>query len=110
LQSIAQIDDDYLRERTADVKDAAQRLLENLSGATAQHIEIPQDAVLVAEDLSPADLSMIEGDRFRGIVLATGELATVGTDSGKIFRDSYGGGGREFAGISTSGGFPRRRR
>jgi phosphotransferase system, enzyme I, PtsP len=85
LQSIAQIDDDYLRERTGDVKDAAQRLLENLSGATAQHIEIPEDAVLVAEDLSPADLSMLEGDRFRGIVLATGGVTTHASILAKSF-------------------------
>jgi phosphotransferase system, enzyme I, PtsP len=85
LQSIAQIDDDYLRERTADVKDAAQRLLENLSGATAQHIEIPEDAVLVAEDLSPADLSMLEGDHFRGIVLATGGVTTHASILAKSF-------------------------
>jgi phosphoenolpyruvate-protein phosphotransferase len=85
LQSIAQIEDDYLRERTADVKDAAQRLLENLSGATAQHIEVPEDAVLVAEDLSPADLSVLEGDRFRGIVLATGGVTTHASILAKSF-------------------------
>jgi len=85
LQSIAQIDDDYLRERTGDVKDAAQRLLENLSGATAKQIEIPEDAVLVAEDLSPADLSMLEGDHFRGIVLATGGVTTHASILAKSF-------------------------
>ncbi|HKY08244.1 MAG TPA: phosphoenolpyruvate-utilizing N-terminal domain-containing protein, partial [Candidatus Binatia bacterium] len=72
LKSIGSIDDDYLRERTTDVKDAAQRLLENLSGMPGQQYDIPDDAVLVAEDLSPADLSMLEGDKFRGIALATG--------------------------------------
>ncbi len=56
---------DYLRERTTDVKDAAQRLLENLSGASGQQYDVPEDAVLVAEDLSPADLSMLEGDKFQ---------------------------------------------
>ena len=48
LQSISQIDDSYLRERTSDVKDAAQRLLENLSGAANHGPNIPEDAVLVA--------------------------------------------------------------
>lgn len=85
LQSIAQIEDNYLRERTADVKDAAQRLLENLSGATDHHLEIPKDAVLVAEDLSPADLSMLEGDHFRGIILATGGVTTHASILAKSF-------------------------
>jgi phosphotransferase system enzyme I (PtsP) len=85
LQSIAQIEDNYLRERTADVKDAAQRLLENLSAATDHHLEIPKDAVLVAEDLSPADLSMLEGDHFRGIILATGGVTTHASILAKSF-------------------------
>jgi phosphotransferase system enzyme I (PtsP) len=85
LQSIAQIEDNYLRERTADVKDAAQRLLENLSGAPDHHLEIPKDAVLVAEDLSPADLSMLEGDHFRGIILATGGVTTHASILAKSF-------------------------
>jgi phosphoenolpyruvate-protein phosphotransferase len=85
LQSIAQIDDNYLRERTTDVKDAAQRLLENLSGVSGQQIEVPNDAVLVAEDLSPADLSMLEGDRFKGIVLSTGGVTSHASILAKSF-------------------------
>jgi phosphotransferase system enzyme I (PtsP) len=53
LQSISQIDDEYLRERTTDVKDAAQRLLENLSGVSGRQIDIPKDAILVAENPRP---------------------------------------------------------
>jgi phosphotransferase system enzyme I (PtsP) len=85
LQSISKIHDNYLRERTADVKDAAQRLLENLSGAPDHQIDIPKDAVLVAHDLSPADLSMLEGDRFKGIVLATGGVTTHASILAKSF-------------------------
>ena len=85
LSSISQIQNDYLRERTGDVKDAAQRLLENLSGTPDQHIAVPSDAVLVAEDLSPADLSMLEGDHFRGIVLSTGGVTTHASILAKSF-------------------------
>ncbi|HEU4342573.1 MAG TPA: phosphoenolpyruvate--protein phosphotransferase [Candidatus Binatia bacterium] len=85
LQSISQIEDDYLRERTTDVKDAAQRLLENLSGAPDQPGQIPSDAVLVAEDLSPADLSTLEGDHYKGIVLATGGVTSHASILAKSF-------------------------
>ena len=85
LQSISNIDDNYLRERTTDVKDAAQRLLENLSGASGQQYDIPDDAVLVAQDLSPADLSMLEGDKFKGIVLATGGVTSHASILAKSF-------------------------
>lgn len=85
LQSISQIEDNYLRERTTDVKDAAQRLLETLSGAPDHGAEIPKDAVLVAKDLSPADLSMIEGDKFKGIVLSTGGVTSHASILAKSF-------------------------
>jgi phosphotransferase system enzyme I (PtsP) len=85
LHSISNIHDNYLRERTTDVKDAAQRLLENLSGAPGQQYDIPDDAVLVAEDLSPADLSMLEGDKFKGIALATGGVTSHASILAKSF-------------------------
>ncbi|MBM4296310.1 MAG: phosphoenolpyruvate--protein phosphotransferase [Deltaproteobacteria bacterium] len=85
LQTIAKIDDSYLRERTTDVKDAAQRLLENLAGSDGQQYDIPDDAVLVAQDLSPADLSMLEGDKFKGIVLATGGVTSHASILAKSF-------------------------
>lgn len=85
LQSISSIKDNYLRERTTDVKDAAQRLLENLSGVDGQQYDIPDDAVLVAQDLSPADLSMLEGDKFKGIALATGGVTSHASILAKSF-------------------------
>ena len=85
LQSIANIDDSYLRERVTDVRDAAQRLLENLSGMPGQQYDIPADAVLIAEDLSPADLSTLEGDKFRGIALATGGVTSHASILAKSF-------------------------
>jgi phosphotransferase system, enzyme I, PtsP len=85
LETIAKIDDSYLRERTTDVKDAAHRLLENLTGADGQSFDIPDDCVLVAQDLSPADLSMLEGDKFKGIVLATGGVTSHASILAKSF-------------------------
>ncbi|MFQ5683987.1 MAG: phosphoenolpyruvate--protein phosphotransferase [Candidatus Binatia bacterium] len=72
LKSFTRIGDEYLRGRGADVKDVAQRVLETLSGIKEAKVNLPDKAILVAEDLSPADLTLIEGDHFQGIVLSTG--------------------------------------
>ncbi|MBI2361646.1 MAG: phosphoenolpyruvate--protein phosphotransferase [Deltaproteobacteria bacterium] len=85
LQSFTQIEDEYLKERAADVRDVAQRLLENLSGIKEEALVVPHDAILVAEDLSPADLALIERDRFRGIVLATGGVTSHASILAKSF-------------------------
>lgn len=85
LNSIAQIEDEYLREKAADVKDVAQRLLENLSGISEQRVNLPKEAILVADDISPADLTLLEGDHFRGIVLATGGVTSHASILAKSF-------------------------
>ena len=85
LEHVAKIEDSYLRERKTDIKDAAQRLLENLTGVSGRELEIPEDAVLVADDLSPADLSMLEGDHFKGIVLSTGGVTSHASILAKSF-------------------------
>ncbi|HEX9880374.1 MAG TPA: phosphoenolpyruvate--protein phosphotransferase, partial [Candidatus Binatia bacterium] len=76
LRSITKIGDRYLKERGADVRDAAQRVLDNLSGTRGRQLILPKDAILVAEDLSPADVTVIQGDHLRGIVLSTGGVTS----------------------------------
>ena len=85
LQSFSQIEDEYLRERGGDVKDVAHRLLENLSGMKEREVILPKDSVLVAEDLSPADLTLLEGDHFRGIALSTGGVTSHASILAKSF-------------------------
>jgi phosphotransferase system enzyme I (PtsP) len=85
LESFSQIEDEYLRERGADVKDVAHRLLENLSGTKEREVILPRHAILVAEDLSPADLTLLEGDRFLGIVLSTGGVTSHASILAKSF-------------------------
>jgi phosphoenolpyruvate-protein phosphotransferase (PTS system enzyme I) len=52
----ASFDDDYLRERVADVKDVAERVLVNLMGIAHHDLsEIKHDVVIIADDLTPSD-------------------------------------------------------
>jgi phosphoenolpyruvate-protein phosphotransferase (PTS system enzyme I) len=49
-------DDDYLRERVADIKDVAERVLVNLQGVAHHDLsEITHDVVILADDLTPSD-------------------------------------------------------
>src|SRR5688572_16626293 len=52
----ASFDDEYLRERVADVKDVAERVLVNLMGVAHHDLsEITHDVVILADDLTPSD-------------------------------------------------------
>jgi phosphotransferase system enzyme I (PtsI) len=49
-------DDDYLRERVADVRDVAERVLVNLQGLAHHDLsEIKHDVIIIADDLTPSD-------------------------------------------------------
>jgi phosphoenolpyruvate-protein phosphotransferase (PTS system enzyme I) len=52
----ASFEDDYLRERSADVKDVAERVLVNLTGIAHHDLsEIKHDVIIIADDLTPSD-------------------------------------------------------
>ncbi len=57
VQALARIEDEYLRERAADVNDVARRVLKFLMDENKWHDLdlLAQDSVIVAYDLSPSD-------------------------------------------------------
>ena len=68
---MAKVKDPYIRERYADLEDLGNRLLQHLLGAkgTAQAEDLPDDMVLVARNLGPADLLDYDRSRLRAVVL-----------------------------------------
>jgi phosphotransferase system enzyme I (PtsP) len=64
--------DSYLRERAVDVRDAGQRILGHLLGLTHQVLDVDNDAVLVAGELTLSDLAAVEHSRLRAIVTGAG--------------------------------------
>jgi len=56
IEVFSNIEDEYLKERTADVNDVGKRILRNLLGKKRSALEdIQERAVVVAHDLSPSD-------------------------------------------------------
>ena len=65
----AAIDDEYMRERAADVKDIGKRLLRILQGQTD---EVKYEGILVATDLLPSDTASIDFASVSGFITALG--------------------------------------
>ena len=63
--------DSYMRERMHDLDDLANRLLRLLTDQTetAAHGELPQDSVIVARNMGPAELLDYDRSKLRGVVL-----------------------------------------
>ena len=69
-----QVEDDYLRQRLHDIEDLNNRLLQHLAGGgqAAAPVELPEDAVLVAHNMGPAELLDYDRRRLRALVLEEG--------------------------------------
>ncbi len=69
-----QVEDDYLRERLNDLEDLNNRLLQHLAGGgtATPPAELPEDAVLVAHSMGPAELLDYDRKRLRAVVLEEG--------------------------------------
>ena len=68
----AQISDSYLRERLMDIDDVNNRLLMHLTGTQITAADLPENAIIVARDLGPAELLDFMSDRLAGVVLEEG--------------------------------------
>ncbi len=71
----AQARDPYLRERLHDLEDLANRLLRVLAGEKPGVRDLPDDMVLVARNLGPADLLEYPRDKLKGLLLEEGSAA-----------------------------------
>jgi len=74
---MSRVSDPYLRERVHDFDDLANRLLRHLLGGGPRPAErdIPENAVLVARSMGPAELLDYAPGRLKGLVLAEGSAA-----------------------------------
>lgn len=69
MEAFARIDDDYLRERVADIRDVSRRLLNTLQGKSDQNIgALSRQRIVVSRDISPSDSASFEKDQLLALV------------------------------------------
>jgi phosphotransferase system enzyme I (PtsP) len=67
-------EDPYLRERLSDLDDLANRLIRHLMGkaGTAAEKTLPDDAIVIAENMGPAELLDYDRDKLKAVILQQG--------------------------------------
>lgn len=68
--------DPYIKERLHDFEDLANRLLRVLAGDRPGERDLPDDAILVARNLGPADLLEYPRHKLKGLLLEEGSAAS----------------------------------
>ncbi|MCI1966310.1 MAG: phosphoenolpyruvate--protein phosphotransferase [Oscillospiraceae bacterium] len=66
------MDDEYMKGRSADVKDVSDRVIRILTGLSFDDGMDSEPYILAAEDLSPSDTAQIDQDRVLAIVTSGG--------------------------------------
>jgi phosphotransferase system enzyme I (PtsI) len=71
--TLAAIDDDYLRERAADMRDVTSRVLSNLMGHPQQELRsLTEQCIVVAEDIPPSMVATLDKTKVIGFATDVG--------------------------------------
>ena len=77
VDALSRVEDDYLRERAADVKDVSRRIMRSLAGKIGSSLaEINQPCIIVSNDLAPSDAATIKKDRVLGFATDLGSMTS----------------------------------
>ncbi|MBI5393809.1 MAG: phosphoenolpyruvate--protein phosphotransferase [Verrucomicrobia bacterium] len=73
FQVLSKVEDSYLRERAADVRDVARRIMRNLRGEHREDLQhLPGPRIVVAQDLSPSDTALMDRTKVLGFATDAG--------------------------------------
>lgn len=72
-----EIEDEYMRERATDIKDIGNQLMRNLKGVKENAFDgIHEDVILVAHDLTPSDIEVLNRRYILGFVTEVGGVTS----------------------------------
>ena len=71
-EMFAAMDDEYMKARSADVKDISERLVRNLSGEGDNDLSSMEPSIIVADDLSPSETVQMDKKKILAFVTVHG--------------------------------------
>lgn len=86
IRTFQRMDNEYLRERAADVRDLGRRVLEHIQQASKRERVFPKDTILIGEELAASHLAEVSLKNVRAMVSARGSqnshMAIIGRSLG----------------------------
>jgi phosphotransferase system enzyme I (PtsP) len=74
VQAFFAMEDPYLRDRSADMEDIGRRIIDSMEGNDKSPVTLKEKRVIVADDIFPSDLAMLDHDKIQGIVTEKGNV------------------------------------
>lgn len=75
-EMFASMDDAYMRERAADVKDISRRIIGILSGAVQGEIDSDVPVIVAADDLAPSETIQLDKTKILGFITSLGSSSS----------------------------------
>ena len=70
----AEMDDDYMKERAADIRDISERVIANLNGENKSKVVTDEPVIILADDLAPSETVQMEKDKVLSFVTVHGSV------------------------------------
>ena len=70
----AEMDDDYMKERAADIRDISERVIANLNGENKSKVVTDEPVIILADDLALSETVQLEKDKVLSFVTVHGSV------------------------------------
>ncbi|MGA2151699.1 MAG: phosphoenolpyruvate--protein phosphotransferase [Geobacteraceae bacterium] len=72
-EAFASMEDPYLRQRSADMTDIGRRIIDSLDGSEKGREKLQEKRIIVAAEIFPSDLAILDHDKILGILTEKGD-------------------------------------
>ncbi len=62
IEIFSNMEDEYMKERAADIKDVGERIIKNLLGIPTDSLVFSEKVIIIAKDLTPSDTAQMDKD------------------------------------------------
>lgn len=77
IDTMSKLEDEYLKERVADIKDVGRRLIMNITGNVSKSFSnLKENTVVVAHDLTPSDTAQLDKENVIAFLTEVGGLTS----------------------------------
>ncbi|MCG0276382.1 MAG: phosphoenolpyruvate--protein phosphotransferase [Thermosediminibacteraceae bacterium] len=73
VEMFQNMEDEYLKERAADIKDVGERIIKNVLGIPIQSLaDLDEDVIVIAKDLTPSDTAQMNKEKVKAFATDMG--------------------------------------